>query len=75
MGKNSLNAISNIQSVLEIWHIRNLTLECKMVVFKALTLFKIVHSCSTSVVPKQIIWRNWKYTEKFPLEPINSTEN
>ena len=55
MEKNFLTAISNIQSVLKIWRMRNLTLEGKIIVFKTLALSKIVHLCLTSVVPKQII--------------------
>ena len=55
MEKNFLTALSNIQSVLKIWRMRNLTLEGKIIVFKMLTLSKIVHLCLTSVVPKQII--------------------
>ena len=53
--KNFLTAISNTQSVLKIWRMRNLTLEGKTIVFKTLALSKIVHLCFTSVVPKQII--------------------
>ena len=41
MEKNFLTATSNIQSVLKIWHIRNLTLEGKILVFKTLALSKI----------------------------------
>ena len=55
MEKNFLNAISNIQRVLKIWRMRNLTLEGKIVVFKTLSLSKIIHLCFTSVVPKRII--------------------
>ena len=55
MEKNFLTAISNIQSVLKLWRMRDLTLEGKRIVFKTLALSKIVHLCLTSVVPKQII--------------------
>ena len=55
MEKKCLTAISNIQNVLKIWHMRNLTLEGKITVLKTLGLSKIVHLCPTSVVPKQII--------------------
>ena len=34
---------------------RNLTLEDKIIVFKALVLFKIVHLCLASVVSTEII--------------------
>ena len=55
MEKNFLTAISNIQRVLEIWRIRNLTLEGKIIVFKTQALSEIVHLCLTSVVTKKII--------------------
>ena len=51
MEKNFLTAISNIQKVLKIWCMRNVTLD---VHFKTLALSKIVYLCLTSVVPKQI---------------------
>ena len=54
MEKNFLTTISNIQNVLKIWRMRNLTLEGKIIVFKMLALSKIVLLCLTSVVPKQI---------------------
>ena len=52
MEKKFLTAISNIQNVLKIWCMRNITLEVKIIVFKTLTLSKIVYLCLTSVVPK-----------------------
>ena len=55
MEKDFLTAISNIQNVLKIWRMRNLTLEGKIIVFKTLALSKISHLCLASVVPKQII--------------------
>ena len=55
MEKKFLTTIANIQSVLQNWHMRNLTLEGKIIVFKILVLSKIVHLCFTSDVPKQII--------------------
>ena len=55
MEKNFLTARSNIQNVLKIWCMKNLTLEGKIIVFKTLALSKIIHLCLTSVVPKQII--------------------
>ena len=45
MAKNFWTAISNIQNVLKIWRMRNLTLESKT----------IVHLCLTSIAPKRII--------------------
>ena len=55
MKNNFLAAISNIHSVLKNWCMRNLNLKSKIIVFKTLALFEIVHLCLTSVVLKQII--------------------
>ena len=55
IAKNFLTAISNVQNVLKIRRMRNLTLEGKILGFKTLDLSKIVHLCFTSVALKQII--------------------
>ena len=44
---------------------RNLTLEGNITVFKSLTLFKIVHLCLTSVVPKETIEEIENIQKKF----------
>ena len=36
------------------WHMRNLTLDGKIRIFKTLALPKVVHLCLTSVAPEQI---------------------
>ena len=61
---NFLIAVSSIQVVLKIWHMKNLTLEGKIIVFKALALSKIVHLCLTSFVPKEILLRKLKMYRK-----------
>ena len=40
--KNFYTTVANIQRVLKIWKIRNLTLEGKIVIFKTLAISKIV---------------------------------
>ena len=55
METNFLTAMTNIQNFLKVWCMNNFSLEGKIIVFKTLALFKIVHLCLTSVVPKQII--------------------
>ena len=52
MEKNFFTTISKTQNVLKICHMRNLTLEGKITVFKTLALFKIVHLRRTSVATK-----------------------
>ena len=47
-----LTAVSNIQDVLKIWQMMNLTLDGKVIYFETLALFKIFHLCLTSVLPK-----------------------
>ena len=41
--ENFLKQITSIEKVLKLWRMRNLTLEGKVTVFKALTISKIVH--------------------------------
>ena len=69
MEKNFLAAISNIQSVLKIRSMKNLTLEGKIIVFKTLALSKVVRIGFTSVVPKQIV-EEIKSTPKINHSPL-----
>ena len=55
MEKDFLTATSNIQGILKVWRMTNLTFKGKVIVFRTLALSKIIHLCFTSVVPKQII--------------------
>ena len=71
MEKKFLTAISNIQNVLKIWRMGNITLEVKIIVFKTLTLSKIVYLCLTSVVPKQIIEEIENIQKNLRSEPVN----
>ena len=49
----------------------NITLEVKIIVFKTLTLSKIVYLCLTSVVPKQIIEEIENIQKNLRSEPVN----
>ena len=76
MGKKFWIAISNIQNVLKIWHMRNLNSECKIIVFKMLAWSKIVYLCFTSGAPKKIwtklkIYRNVSFRTLL-LQKLNS---
>ena len=71
MEKKFLTAISNIQNVLKIWRMGNITLEVKIIVFKTLTLSKIVYLCLTSVVPKQSIEEIENIQKNLRSEPVN----
>ena len=39
--KHFLKGISNVQNVLNLWRMRNITLEGKIIFFKILSLFKL----------------------------------
>ena len=49
--KNFYNIISNIQGVLNLWRMRNLTLEGRIVVFKTLAILKIFFLALLTKIP------------------------
>ena len=51
--KNFYNIISNIQGVLNLWRMRNLTLEGKIVALKTLAISKIVFLALLTKIPYQ----------------------
>ena len=53
--KNFDNIISNIQGVLNLWRMRNLTLEGRIVVFKTLAISKIVFLAIFTKIPYQVV--------------------
>ena len=67
--ENFLKQITSIEKVLKLWCMRNLTLEGKVTVFKALAISKIVHLALITNIPtstmkvlnktqKEFIWKN-----------------
>ena len=52
---NFLKIVSNVQSVLNLWRYRNLTLEGRIVVFKSLAISKIVFQALIAPVPTHVI--------------------
>ena len=67
--ENFLKQITSIEKVLKLWRMRNLTLEGKVTVFKALAISKIVHLALITNIPtstmkelnkiqKEFIWKN-----------------
>ena len=52
---NFLKIVSNVQSVLNLWQYRNLTLEGRIVVVKSLTISKIVFQALIAPVPTHVI--------------------
>ena len=51
---NFLKIASNVQSVLNLWQYRNLTLEGQIVVFKSLAISKIVFQALIAPVPTHV---------------------
>ena len=52
--RNFYTTVTNIQRVLKIWKMRNLTLEEKIVTFKTLVILKIVCQSMIAPVPRHI---------------------
>ena len=50
-GKNFLNRIVKIQNILKLWKLRNLTIEGRIVVFKSLTISKLIHLVLVTEIP------------------------
>ena len=50
--KNFYTAVTNIQRILKIWKMRNLTLGGKIVIFKTLLISKIVFQSLITLVPR-----------------------
>ena len=53
--KNFYTTVANIQRVLKIWKMRNLTLEGKIVIFQTLAISKIVFQSLVTPIPRHII--------------------
>ena len=55
-----MKSITNTENVLNLWRMRNYTLEGKIVIFKTLTLSKIVYLTLITSFSKQLIERMQK---------------
>ena len=55
-----MKSITNIENILNLWRMRNYTLEGKIVIFKTLTLSKIVYLTLITSFSKQLIERMQK---------------
>ena len=47
--------VKNICNVIKLWHMRHLSLEGKITIFKSLAFSKIVYLALLTIVPKNII--------------------
>ena len=63
--KNFKNHIQKIAAVLKIWRVRNLTFEGKIIIFKKLTISKIMHLASVVVLPNSTITQLNKIHKEF----------
>ena len=69
--ENILKQITRIEKVLKLWGMRNLTLEGKVTVFKALAISKIVHLALITNISKSAI----KELNKIQKEFIRKNKN
>ena len=53
--KNFYKTVTDMQRVLKIWKMKNLTLEGKIDIFKTIAISKIVFQAFIITVPKQIV--------------------
>ena len=53
--KNFFNSLTDIQRVLKIWKMRNLTLEGKIIIFKIKAISKIFFQSFITTVPKYVV--------------------
>ena len=65
--KNYCKAIISIHSILKLWRMRNLSIEDKIVVFKTLTISKLVYLVFLTVIPNHIT----VYLKIFSTKNIN----
>ena len=63
--KNCCNIISNIQGVLNLWRMKNVTLEGRMVVFKTLAISKIVFLALLIKIPYHVVKKLEKIQKSF----------
>ena len=69
--RNFCLIIANIQRVLKLWKLRNLTLEGKIVIFKTLAISKIIFQAFITPIPMYVVTELEKIQKSFLWE--NST--
>ena len=70
--RNFYNIISNIQGVLNLWRMRNLTLEGRIVVFKTLAISKIVFLALLTKIPTKLAVKELEKIQKFFLLKVST---
>ena len=63
--RNFCLALANIQHALKLWKLRNLTLEEKILIFKTLTLSKIIFQAFVTPIPNHVVTELEKNREMF----------
>ena len=63
--KNFLNLIKKIENILKIWKKRNLTVQGKITIFKALAIRKVIHLALVTNVPQATNDQLNKYQKDF----------
>ena len=65
--------IADIQRVLKLWKLRNLTLEGRILIFKTLALSKIIFQAFVTQIPDYVVTELGKLQKSFLW--LNSTSN
>ena len=68
--KKKFKIATDIQQVLKIWKMRNLTPEGKIVIFKTIAISRIVFQSLITTVPKHTVKEIEKNTKHFFLEKL-----
>ena len=63
--ENFINLILKILKILRLWKMQNLSVACKITVFKTFAISKIVHLGLVNVVPNSIIFERDKIKKHF----------
>ena len=63
--RNFCLIIANIQRVLKLWKLRNVTLEGKILIFKTLALSKIIFQAFVTPIPNYVVTELEKIQESF----------
>ena len=62
---NYCRAIANIQGILKLWRMRNLSIKGKIAVFKTLAISKLVYMALLTVIPNHITYEVAKTQNSF----------
>ena len=72
--RNLCLIVANIQRVLKLWKLRNLTLEGKILIFKTLALSKIIFQAFVTPIPSYVVTEQEKMQKKVFLWEHSTSE-